>query len=322
MSAPVDPHAVTVIGLPYHFGAPPRPTGYQMARGPHVLLADDAAPALLKERFADVEKIWIDDADEPDERDYGDDIRLFPPGDQMIRQLIQCRRLASAVDDAISNGRFPVVAAGNCHTTIGVIGGIDDPEIGLIWFDAHSDAGSPDTSSNGMFEGMPVSAIAGKCWPRYVANVPGFHVIPEDRMITVGDHEIHSPNGRDRVGGSTALGRVVSPPEIAAAGGFTAAMSAAVEDLASRVTKVHVHIDTDVVDNAIAWGNGHASDGGLAPEEVVEAISLIAARLEIAAVNFAAYDPTVDPESPKTYIPLVADVVSAALTTRRHAVSD
>lgn len=302
---------VRLIGLPYHFGERPRETGYQMARGPEVLLGDDALPVTLEEHFADVDLQWITDADDADERDFGTDIRLLPPGDQMIRQQVQANRLATAVRGAIADGRFPVVAAGNCHTTIGVIGGVDDPDLGLIWFDAHADANTPETSANGMFEGMPVAVIAGKCWKLWREQIEGFHVIPEDRMITIGDHEVHSENARARTGGSRALGQVVDPPTIAAHG-FTTAVQQAVSTLAQRVSRVHVHIDVDVIDNRIAWGNGHASDGGLTPEQLVEAVQIIAAQLQITSVNFTAYDPTVDPDSPATYIPLATAVVAAA----------
>lgn len=302
---------ITLIGLPYHFGAPPRKTGYQMARGPHVLLADDAVPALLAAQFTDVSKVWIDDADDPDERDYGNDIRLLPPGDQMIRQLVQARRLSEAVRDSIAAGRFPVSSAGNCHTTMGVIAGIDDDSIGMIWFDAHADANTPDNSSNGMFEGMPVSTIAGLCWKEYRENIPGFHVIPENRIITVGNHEAYSAGARKGKAGGAALGRVVDPPVIAEQG-FEAAMAAAVLDLATRTSKVHVHIDVDVIDNTIVWGNRHASDGGLTPEQLLTAIDIIGQHLEIAAVNFTAYDPEADPNSPAVLVPLAAEVAARA----------
>ncbi|XHM11916.1 arginase family protein [Leifsonia sp. T36S-04] len=56
----------------------------------------------------------------------------------MIRQLVQARRLAEAVRAAKAEGRFPLSSAGNCHTTLGVLAGLDDPDLGLIWFDAHS----------------------------------------------------------------------------------------------------------------------------------------------------------------------------------------
>lgn len=318
MSAPDRDARISLIGLPYHFGEPPRPTGYQMARGPHTLLAEDATPALLGQRFDDVTKVWIDDADDPDERDYGNDIRLLPPGDQMIRQLVQSRRLSEAVRDALAEDRFPAVSAGNCHTSIGMVAGIDDDTIGMIWFDAHADAGTPETSTNGMFEGMPVAVIAGLCWKRYRENLPGFHVIPQDRIITVGNHEVHSATARKRKPGGEALGRVVDPPVIAEHG-FEKAITDAVDDLATRTSRVYVHIDTDVIDNRIAWANRHASDGGLTPENVVQAIRIIAERLDIAAVNFTAYDPTVDPSSPDVFIPLMADVVEVAATTTRRA---
>lgn len=302
---------LTLIGLPYHLGDRPRGHGHEMALGPHVLLADDAVPALMREAFTDVEKVWLDDLDEASARDFGDDPRLLPPGDQMVRQLVQSSGLSRAVSAAIADGRFPVVSAGNCNTALGMVGGVDDESIGMIWFDAHADANTPETTSNGMFEGMPVAVIAGRCYARYRAQIPGFHVVPEDRIVTVGNHEVYSSTGRGPGFGAAAIGRVVDPPVIAAHG-FTRAMTEAIVDLASRTRRVYVHIDTDVIDDSILRANRHASDGGLTPEQIVEAIGIIADHLEIAAVNFTAYDPTVDPGAAEILTRLVRDVAVAA----------
>ncbi|WP_396654550.1 arginase family protein [Microbacterium foliorum] len=287
-----------------------------MALGPHVLLADDGAQTLAADRGHDVSRQWLDDLDEATERDYGDDPRLLPPGDQMVRQLVQCNGLSRAVSEARAQGRFPVIAAGNCHTGIGVVGGLDDPEIGMIWFDAHADANTPETSSNGMFEGMPVAVIAGKCFERWRSKVGGFHVISEDRIITVGNHEVHSPSGRGPGFGAPAIGILVDPPAIAEKG-FRDAMRDAVTEIASRVSRVYVHIDTDVIDKGVMSANRHAAEGGLTPEEIVEAVQLIAEQVEILAVNFTAYDPTVDPGAKDILIPLVVDVAEVAASAAR-----
>jgi len=310
-----DTRSLAFIGLPYHLGDRPRGKGHQMALGPHVLLGDDGAQALAASRGHKISRTWLDDLDEATSRDFGDDPRLLPPGDQMVRQLVQCNGLARAVRSARGQGHFPVVAAGNCHTGIGVVGGLDDPDIGMIWFDAHADANTPETTSNGMFEGMPVAVIAGKCYERWRSKIDGFHVVPEDRIITVGNHEVHSPTGRGPGFGAPAIGRVVDPPAIAERG-FTSAMADAVADLATRVSRVYVHIDTDVIDKGVLSANRHAADGGLTPEQVVEAVEIISSRLEVLAVNFTAYDPTVDPRAKDILIPLVVDVAEAALPAR------
>ncbi|MEW1823146.1 arginase family protein [Arthrobacter sp. NPDC080031] len=309
--SPTRNSRVDLIGLPYFFGAPPQPNVYQNARGPHVLFADDAIPASLAEYFDDVRKVWIDDADEADERDHGGDVRLFPPGDQAVRTLVQNMRLAKAVHASVSDGRFPVASVGNCMYSLGMIGGLDDADLGMIWFDAHSDAATPETTSNGLLDGYPVKTITGEIFKRYRERIPGFHVIPADRVITVGDHERYSKKARAVAPGGEAVGRVVSPPEIAKAG-FTAAVTEAVDELAGKVSRVFVHIDVDVLDDDVVTVSLHGAVGGLSPEQLLEAITIIRDRVEIAGLTIASYDPTLDSNSPALLTDLFTKVIAAA----------
>ena len=52
--------------------------------------------------------------------------------------------------------------------------------------------------------------------------------------------------------------------------------------------------------------------GALPPEQPAEALGIPAHPLEIAAANFPAYDPTVDPGAAETLTRLVRDVAVAA----------
>lgn len=303
---------LSLIGLPYGFGAPPQPTGYQFARGPHVLLAEAALPSRLATvQPNEIRRIWIDDADEADDRDHGGDVRLFPPGDTAVRTLVQNMRLAKAVSTEVAQGRFPVASVGNCMYSLGMIGGIDDPDIGMIWFDAHSDAATPETTSNGLFDGYPLKTITGEILKRWRERIPGFHVIPEDRVISVGDHERYSRTARAVAPGGEAVGTVISPPVIEQVG-FEAAMSTAVDALAQKVSRVFVHIDVDVLDDDIVRVSLHGAPGGLSPDQLLAAIGIIADRVEIAGLTIAAFDPTLDPNSPEILTSLMTKIILRA----------
>jgi arginase len=314
----MSPHPpFTLIGLPYQFGrrADPDGGGYQMARGPEVLLAPDAAPAAFRAAFDNVDLRFLDDLDDARPAAPGD--RPMSPGDQMVRQLVQNNGLASAVREEVARGRFPVVAAGGCNSSIGVVGGLDDPGLGLIWFDAHHDAETPDTSSDGLFEGMPVAIIAGRCWPRWRARIQGFHVIPEERIMQVGLHDLSFEDDPEAPRGG--VGTLVGPEEVAASS-FEEAFSAGLDSLAAHVSRVYVHIDTDVIDAAIMRGNLHAAHGGPSPAQLVWAVERIAERLEVRALSFSSFDTNVDPVAPGILVPLMRDVAAAA-TTRAEAVA-
>lgn len=311
-------HPITLVGLPYLMGTRAANPSYQMAQGPRVLLAPDAGPAALRDRFSDVDLVMIEDADEPTAENTGGDYRLLPVGDQMSRILVQNIRLARTVRQARSAGRIPIASLGACSATLGMVGGIGDAEgaIGMIWFDAHGDAQTPDTSENGFIEGMPVTTIAGKCWPLYRRKIPGFREIPEDRIITVGLSEMFAANARPNVG--EALGQLVHKPVIAKLG-FEGAMRQALERLATGCRKVYIHIDTDVLDPSILRANTHAAEGGLTDAQVRQALEMIAARFEILAISFSSYDPQVDPRGPAVLVPLVVAAASAAVASRERS---
>ncbi|URK86402.1 arginase family protein (plasmid) [Rhizobium sp. RCAM05350] len=287
---PYTDDAVTLIALPYLMGTRAPNASYQMARGPLELTAPDAAPAALLKLFDDVDVIIIDDADEPTAANTGGDYRLLPVGDQMSRILVQNIRLAATVLEARRAGRIPIASIGACSASLGMVGGIADveDEVGMIWFDAHGDAQTPDTSENGFFEGMPVTTIAGKCWPKYRRKIPGFREIPEDHIVTVGLSEMFAHNARPAA--SMALGALVHKPVIEKFG-FEGAITRALDDLGSRCKHVFIHIDTDVLDPSILKANTHAAVGGLTDKQVSRALTLIAERFEILAVSFASFDP-------------------------------
>lgn len=278
-----------------------------MAHGPEVLLAEDAIPAKLDWAGAEWSLRWLDDLDDAPPSGPGE----FPlsPGDQMVRQLVQNRGLGHAVREAKRDGHLPVVAAGGCNSSLGVVSGLDDPGIGLVWFDAHADAETPETSPDGLFEGMPVSIIAGRCWKRWRENLPGFHVIPESRIVQVGLHDRAFDEPLRT--GPRGVGALVDP-EAVDEFGFEGAFERALVQLSATTDRVYVHIDTDVLDASVVRASKHAALGGPTPSQLIKAVRRIADTMRIEAVSFSSFDTAVDPDAPKVLIPLIAEIARIA----------
>lgn len=299
---------ITVIGLPYQFGRRAGSTGYQMARGPELLVQSGAVPDAIATWCDDVETVWLDDLDEPPNR-LGD-VPLVP-GDQMTRQIGQNNGLADAVRDAVARGRFPVVSAGGCNSSLGIVSGLSDPELSMFWFDAHADAETPDTSSHGLFEGMPVTTIAGKCWPQYARMIRGFNVIPEERIAQIGLHD----NGFDKPGDPrSGLGMLVGPPEVQEYG-FETAFMRALDSVASRSDRTYLHFDTDVIGTKHMRASLHTGPQGPSPEDLVWATARVAERLRIDAINFTSWDTAIDPNALHVLLPLIDEIACIASGT-------
>jgi len=85
-----------------------------------------------------------------------------------------CQRLRVKVEKVLEDGVFPLVFGGDHSIAVGTVAAISsyhhrrNQRIGLIWFDAHGDMNTPDTSPSGNIHGMPCAAVLGRGAPELV----------------------------------------------------------------------------------------------------------------------------------------------------------
>lgn len=317
----VEKMPISLVGLPYTMGMRQPTLRYGIPRGPVELLNQGVGPLELRRAFADVEVKLIDYVDEPDILTFGKgkDFRLLPDGDEWARELAQNSVLADVVSNARSRGRFPIAALGGCSYTLGMVGALGDVQepIGMLWFDAHGDGGTPDTSRNGFIEGMPVAMIGGLCYPMYTKQIPGFKPIAPERIITIGLNEAFSPDGRKEAS-LQAVGKTVVLPDIQA-GGMAKALHDSLQDLRKTCSKVYIHVDCDVIDSSVLRAQSHTPDRGIMDGQLREAFNLVGAQFEILAVSFATWDPTFDNRGYKVIPPLMVEVARVESRRRRQS---
>jgi arginase len=183
------------------------------------------------------------------------------------------RELARVVGETVAGGEFPLVLGGNCSTALGTVTGLDR-EVGVVWFDAHGDLHTPDTSPTGFLDGMALALLIGQGWSELRRE---FTVVPAERVVLVGARDFDPTEPTDTVARADA-----------------GSLEGALERL--DVDAVYVHIDLDVLDPAAGQASGWAVAGGLSPEELEAALDAISSRFEIPAAALTAYDPRVDPE--------------------------
>src|ERR1019366_8785501 len=75
-----------------------------------------------------------------------------------------CRTVAARVRAWQQEGCFPIVLSGNCNTAVGTISGCGCRNTGVVWFDAHGESTTPDTTTSGFLDGMGISILTGQCW--------------------------------------------------------------------------------------------------------------------------------------------------------------
>jgi len=74
-----------------------------------------------------------------------------------------CERVQREVRSAVADGETPVVLGGDHSIAIGTVAGAADTDdsLGVVWFDAHGDFNTPETTPSGNIHGMALSAILG-----------------------------------------------------------------------------------------------------------------------------------------------------------------
>ena len=73
-------------------------------------------------------------------------------------------RIKEEVKKAIECHYLPIVLSGNCSATVGVIAGLNATGLGVIWFDAHGDCETPESTTSGFLDGMGISMLLNSCW--------------------------------------------------------------------------------------------------------------------------------------------------------------
>jgi arginase len=205
-----------------------------------------------------------------------------------------CEQLAVEVEEILRAGQLPLVLGGDHSIAIGSFAGAvshykkQDQTLGLIWFDAHADMNTPETTPSGNIHGMPLAALLGYGTPE-LTNVAGFAPKLDPKLCAhVGARDVDSGE-RELI---KKLGmRFFTMREIDERG-LNTCMDEAIA-IASRGTAGYaVTFDVDVLDPGDAPGSGTLVRGGLTYREAHLAMEKIAEAggmrsLEIVEINTA-----------------------------------
>ena len=85
---------------------------------------------------------------------------------------------------------LPLVLSGNCNASLGTVSGCGRSATTVVWFDAHGEATTPDTTTSGFLDGMGISTLTGQCWQTLARTVPGFEPMRGDRILLVGARDV------------------------------------------------------------------------------------------------------------------------------------
>ena len=209
------------------------------------------------------------------------------------RVAVNIGRLGSAtaalVAEHRAQGEAVIVVAGDDTATIGVLAGIQQADgpgtpLGVIWFDAHGDFNTPETSYSGILAGMPVAILAGLAGPRWREAAGIVVPVATDRIVLAGVRDIDEKE--DVLLRSTEVQRITA---VELRSGNT--LQRAVSRLTSTCNLLYLNIDLDVLDPRLVPSSTTPSPNGLELDEAIEAISAVLATGKVAALSLTSLNP-------------------------------
>jgi len=179
--------------------------------------------------------------------------------------------VAGAVAGAASGGEVPVVLSGDCTAALGTVAGLQraGAMAAIVWFDAHGDVQTLETTASGYIGGLPLRMLVGYR-PELIAARLGLQPVPEQQVLLVGARDLDPPEvsylerARIRRAEVADLGRASLPDG-----------------------PLYVHVDLDVIDSAQLPGLRYPAPGGPGPEHVADAVRWLMGTGRVAALGLA-----------------------------------
>lgn len=215
---------------------------------------------------------------------------------EKLKYLEEVKKVSQALHEKVSTvikqGHVPIVLGGDHSISIGSLAGIAsvNANFGVIWFDAHGDMNTDETTPSGNIHGMPLAVSLGLGHPDLV-NLGGFapKVNPKN-VVLVGARSIDADEIRlIRESGM----KVYSMADIDRAG-MAAVMEEAIRIASDGTTGIHLSLDLDALDPMFAPGVGTPVNGGVTYREGHLAMELLAASKKLISVDVVEVNPILD----------------------------
>ena len=164
------------------------------------------------------------------------------------------------------------VVSGDCLVALGVVAGVQragiDPAV--VWFDAHGDVQTAETTTSGYPGGMSLRILAGYR-PPGLAGPAGLRPVAEGRLALVGARDL-------------------DPPEVEYLAGAAVRRLEVEEADAATLPRgpLVLHVDLDVIDPSDLPGMAFPAPGGPPASAVLAAVDRVLGTGRVVALSVAA----------------------------------
>lgn len=236
--------------------------------------------------------------------DYGDLDVMIPETSKVGRGKLRYkdpilaanRSLMKQVDKVLADGRMPLVLGGDHSIAIGSIAGTtgfyakNGEHLGLIWFDAHGDSNTPETTPSGNIHGMSLAVTLGHGDKDLVKLGGRAPKVRARNTVLIGIRDLDSGE-RDFLKKS---GVTVYTMRDLDERGMRDVLDEAIRLASDGTSGIHLSFDLDVVDPEDAPGTGTPVWGGISYREAHLAMEMIHDRANIVAIDLVEVNPVLD----------------------------
>lgn len=207
--------------------------------------------------------------------------------------------LAEKVNEVIQSGSFPLVLGGDHSIAIGTLAGVAKhyKSLGVIWYDAHGDLNTAETSPSGNIHGMPLAVSIG-LGHISLTEIAGYGPkIKPENIVIIGARALD--DGEKELIKETGI-KVYTMHEIDRLG-MARVMEETIAYLKEKADGVHLSLDLDGLDPNDAPGVGTPVMGGISYRESHLAMEMLHEAQIITSAEFVEVNPILD-ERNKTAI--------------------
>lgn len=187
---------------------------------------------------------------------FANEIHPVTAVNRAIAQIIQ------AHPDAV-----PIIIAGDCTACIGAMKGLEAQSPHVLWYDAHGDFNTPETSPSGFLGGMPLAAMVG-LGSQWMLEGVAMQPIPQERVILVDGRDL-DPEEAELVRNS----HITHLPDVADVDGY-----------AWNDARLYVHFDGDVLPLADHPAVSYPAEGGASLQAHLDSLTSALTQATVAGV--------------------------------------
>jgi arginase len=229
--------------------------------------------------------------------------------------------LRPRIEIAVKSGALPLIIGGDCSIVLATVAGARRyfRHVGVIYVDRSAEMNVPATTPSGNVDGMTVSHLVGRGAPELVRFWGEPPLVREPDVVLFGTGKLDPP---ERLTLERSPIRRYMLEDIRRMG-VTAAAEAAANRMQPGQHEFVLHFDTDAIAAEDFRASTYSESGGLTAAEVREALTIIASRGNVAAMEVTTFNPALDPDgsAAKALIEVVSAVLGARLTALEKAAS-